>query len=57
MPFKPLETSTSGEFVSFLEIWEVMDWLEKHPEALNYEKLSFLKELDAEMNPIVILIE
>jgi hypothetical protein len=57
MPFKPLGMSTSGEFVSLVEVWEVMDWLEKHPEAKNNKNLSFLKDLDEEMNPIVILIE
>jgi hypothetical protein len=57
MPFKPLGISTSGEFVSLVEVWEVMDWLEKNPEAKNNERLSFLNELDEDMNPIVILIE
>ena len=57
MPFKPLEMSTTGEFVSMIETWEVMEWLEKHPEVKKNEKLSFLKELDEEANPIVILIE
>ncbi|GEM_PF-162407 len=57
MPFRPLGVSTSGEFISFVEVWEVMDWLEKHPEVKNNKNLSFLKNLDEEMNPIVILIE
>ena len=57
MPFTPLGMSTVGEFVSLVEVWEIMEWLEKHPEALNNEKLSFLKGLDEEINPIVILIE
>ena len=57
MPFKPLGMSTSGEFVSLVEVWEVMDWLEKHPEAKNNKNLSFLKDLDEEANPIVILGE
>jgi hypothetical protein len=57
MPFKPLGMSTSGEFVSLVEVWEVMDWLEKHPEMKNNKNLSFLKDLDEEQNPIVILIE
>jgi hypothetical protein len=57
MPFIPLGVSTSGEFVTLVETWEVMDWLEKHPEAANNEKLSFLKGLDEEMNPVVILVE
>ena len=57
MPFKPLGMSTSGELVSFVEAWEALDWLEKHPEAKNNKNLSFLKDLDEEANPIVILIE
>ena len=57
IPFKPLGISTSGEFVSLVEVWEVMEWLEKHPEAKNNTNLSFLKDLDEEDNPIVILIE
>ena len=57
MPFKPLGMSTTGEFVSMVEVWEVMEWLEKHPEAKKNAKLSFLKELDEEANPIVVLIE
>jgi hypothetical protein len=57
LPFKPLGMSTSGELVSLVEVWEVMEWLEKHPEAKNNAKLSFLKNLNAEDNPVVILIE
>lgn len=57
MPFKPLGMSTSGEFVSLVEVWEVMDWLEKHPEAKHNKNLPFLKNLDEDMNPIVILVE
>ena len=57
MPFIPLGMSTAGEFVSLVEVGNVMEWLENHPEALNNEKLSFLKNLDEDMNPIVILIE
>jgi hypothetical protein len=57
MPFTPFGISTSGEFVSLVEAYKVMEWLEKHPEAKNNEKLSFLKELNDEMNPVVILVE
>ena len=57
MPFTPLSMSTSGEFVSLVQVWDIMEWLEKHPEAKNNEKLPFLKDLDEDMNPIVILIE
>lgn len=57
MPFKPLGMSTSGEFVSSVEAWEIMDWLEENPEAKNNKELSFLKDFDDEMNPIIILIK
>ncbi|MDR2232170.1 MAG: DUF4934 domain-containing protein [Tannerella sp.] len=57
IPFKPLGVSTTGEFVSLVESWKVMEWLEKHPEAQSNENLSFLRGMNAEMNPVVILIE
>jgi len=57
LPFNPSGMGASGEFVSLVEAWEVMDWLEKHPRAFRNEKLSFLKKFDADMNPIVILVE
>jgi hypothetical protein len=57
MPFSPLGLSTAGEFVSLVEAGDVMEWLEKHPEAIDNEQLSFLKELDEDKNPVVILVE
>jgi len=44
MKFKPLGMSTAGEFVSFIEAWEVLDWIDNHPQVKNNSKLSFLKE-------------
>jgi hypothetical protein len=57
MPFTPLGISTSGEFFSLIKVGKMLEWLEKHPEANQNENLSFLKALDEEMNPIVMLIE
>lgn len=57
LPFKPLGMSTSGEFISLIEAWKAIEWLNKHPAAKNDQNLSFLKTLDGDMNPIVILIE
>ena len=57
MPFIPLGMSTSGEFVSLLEAGQIMEWLETHPEAKNNDKLTFLKTLNEEMNPVVVLVE
>ena len=57
MPFTPFGISTAGEFVSYVEAYKAIEWLEKHPEAKNNDKLSFLKNLDEEMNPVIILVE
>ena len=57
MPFIPYGMSSSVEFVAFLEAGDIMECLEKHSEAKNNEKLSFLKNLDKEMNPVIVLIE
>ncbi|MDR1380980.1 MAG: DUF4934 domain-containing protein [Tannerella sp.] len=57
MPFRPLSIATSGEFVSFAEAADIVEWLEEHPEAKGNAKLAFLKDLDADMNPVVILVE
>jgi hypothetical protein len=57
MPFIPYGMSSSVEFVAFFEAGDIMEWLEKHSEAKNNEKLSFLKNLDEEMNPVIVLIE
>ncbi|MDR1225020.1 MAG: DUF4934 domain-containing protein [Tannerella sp.] len=57
MPFIPSGMSTSGEFVSLVEAADITAWLEQHPEAPANAQLSFLKELDAEANPVVILVK
>ena len=57
MPLISFSMSTSGEFVSIVESYKIMEWLEEHPEAKNNDKLSFLKDLDDEMNPVVVLVE
>ena len=57
MPFNPFEMSTSGEFVSFIDAFVIKEWAEKHPETKNNEKLSFLKDLNDDMNPVIVLVE
>jgi len=57
MPFKPLTISTSGEFVSLIEAWAIMEWIEEHPETKNNSELTFLKNFNDDMNPVIILIE
>ena len=57
MPFKPLSASTSGDFFSFIEAFDIIEWVEKHPEAKNNSKLSFLKNFNDDMNPVIVLVE
>jgi hypothetical protein len=57
MPFIPFSISTSGEFVSFLEAFSILEWLEEHPEAKNSNWLPFLKNLTDDMNPVIVLID
>jgi len=57
IPLSPLGMSTVGEFISLVDISVLMEWLEKHPEERNNEKLPLITALNEDMNPIVILIE
>jgi len=57
MPFNPLSVSTSGEFVSFIEAFDIMEWIDEYPEAKNNQNLSFLKDFNDDMNPVIILVE
>ena len=56
MTFKPNAMSTAGELVSMVDAVTVMEWVEKNPEAKNNAKLSFLKDFNDEMNPVVIIV-
>lgn len=56
MPFKPQSISTTGEFVSLIEGDALLEWLEEHPEAAENEKLSFLKDVSEDMNPVIVLV-
>jgi len=55
-PLSPLGMSTVGEFISLVDVSVLMEWLEKHPEERNNEKLPIITALNEDMNPIVILI-
>jgi len=57
MPFIPTGISTSGEFVSLLEAYKISEWLEEHPKAKDNKQLSFLKDFNEDMNPVVVVIE
>ncbi len=57
MPFNPLSISTSGEFASLIETGDIIEWLEEHPEAKENKKLTFLKDVNDDMNPVIVLVE
>ena len=57
IPFIPLSMSTSGEFISLIEAIDIMEWIEEHPEAKNNSELSFLKDFNDDMNPVIVLVE
>ena len=57
IPFKPYSISTSGEFVSFVEAIDIIEWIEKHPEFKNNAKLTFLQNFNDDMNPVIVLVE
>ena len=57
MPFKPKTMSSSGEFVSLVDAFTIMEWVENNPEAKNNTKLSFLKDFNDDMNPVILLVQ
>lgn len=55
MAFRPKACSAQGEYGMIIDAGEVMTWLEENPEAAENEKLSALKELTDDSNPVVII--
>lgn len=55
MPFRPKTCSAQGEYGTIVGADEVLGWLEEHPEAAQNEKLSELKKLTEDSNPVVII--
>lgn len=55
MAFRPKAYSAQGEYGMIIDAGEVMTWLEENPEAAENEKLSALKELTDDSNPVVII--
>lgn len=57
LPFEPTACSSRGEFAALIQSAHALEWLEEHPEAEENEKLAFLKMLNEDMNPVVVLLE
>ena len=57
MPIHPSACSPQGEYASVLEAGKIMEWLEEHPETSKEGKLSFLKEINEDANPVCVILE
>lgn len=57
LPFHPNTCGTQGEFAQIVEVSEVLEWLDGHPEAKDNPAFTSLLHLNEENNPIVILVE
>lgn len=55
MAFRPKAYSAQGEYGMIVDAGKVMTWMEENPEAAENEKLSVLKELTDDSNPVVII--
>lgn len=53
--FRPKAYSAQGEYGMIVDAGKVMTWMEENPEAAENEKLSVLKELTDDSNPVVII--
>ena len=55
MTFRPKACSMKGEYGMIIDSGTVLEWLEENPEAAQNDKLSVLKELTDDSNPIVAI--
>lgn len=57
MPFFPETHSEQGEYASLQEVGDIQKWLDEHPETAQEGKLSFLKDINEDSNPVCIIVE
>ncbi len=57
MPFFPETSSQQGEYASVLEIGDIQEWLDEHPETVKEGKLNFLKKINEDSNPVCVIVE
>ena len=55
MAFCPQTYNSLGEYGMMKSSNEVLIWLEEHPEAVQNKKLSALKKLNEDSNPMVVI--
>lgn len=57
LPFKPNTCSAQGEYVQIVDVGDVLDWLDEHPEVKDNQALAPLLELNEEDNPVIVLVQ
>ena len=50
-------SSQQGEYASVLEIGDIQEWLDEHPETVKEGKLNFLKKINEDSNPVCVIVE
>ncbi len=55
MPFYPITCTEEGEYAALLEIGKIDEWMDK---IWNVQegKLSFLQEINEELNPVCVIV-
>ena len=57
MPFYPSTCGTQGEYAQIVEVGDIQEWIEKHPEAKDNPTIAPLLDLGEEDNPVVVLVK
>ena len=57
MPFHPEDFTPKGEYIGALNVWDIQEWLEEHPDIKLEGTLAPLKDLADDANPVVVIVE
>ena len=57
MPIYPTTCSEQGEYAALLEIGKIDEWIDENPEVAKEGKLSFLKDINEDSNPVCVIVE
>jgi hypothetical protein len=56
MPFCPQSVSSQGEYACLIQAADVLEWMDKHPEAKQQPWWEALKNLKEDDNPVAIIV-
>ena len=57
MPFHPEDFTPKGEYIGALNVWDIQEWIEEHPDVKLEGALAPLKDLADDANPVVVIVE